>query len=323
MVTINIATSDCVVWQRDSVLLEFIQAVNTRQPVTLDFMLEGPDVNELNIIDTLVSICKTHDYDIKQVVVKVANVVQNNLPFEITHIAPWHFVSNTKKHASTFIKQFNSEFKTFGMFIGRSNLYRLQLASYLYNRYPTITIQTFHYDPTIDFHRNNLGIENLISNTNNTDITNVAEFLKQCPIKGPDNPPYPIALDNHCDISGRYANFFVEIVCESYFTGNTFFPTEKTWRAIVNRTPFIIQGAQKYLHRLRNMGFKTFSSYWDEGYAEDPSNYQTQEIIKVIDDLSRLNTDQLANMYQDMQDVLEHNYNRFFELTQEDFNNVK
>lgn len=323
MVTISIPTSDQVVWQRDSILLEFAQAVKNQQPVILDFMLEGPDVNELNLVDMLLAICSMYNYDTNQVMVRLSNMVQGNLPFVVDHIAPWHFVSNTRQRTHPAVKQFNNEFKTFGMFIGRSNLYRLQLASYLFNQHRDISLQTFHYDPKVDFHRNNLGIEDLINKTNNPDISGIAKFLKVCPIKGPDTPPYPIALDNHCDISSNYANFFVELVCESYFTGNTFFPTEKTWRAIVNRTPFIVQGPQNYLQRLRSMGFKTFSNHWDEGYAEDPSNWQTQEIIRVIDNLASMQINQLSDMYQDMHSILEHNYNRFFELTLEDFNDVK
>ena len=37
----------------------------------------------------------------------------------------------------------------------------MYLASHLYNNYQDKTIQTFHYDPTIDFHRANLGLDEL------------------------------------------------------------------------------------------------------------------------------------------------------------------
>ena len=39
-------------------------------------------------------------------------------------------------------------------------------------------------------------------------------------------------------------------------------------------TPFIVQGSQWFLHRLRDMGFQTFDRWWDEGYSEDPANHQ-------------------------------------------------
>jgi hypothetical protein len=121
----------------------------------------------------------------------------------------------------------------------------------------------------------------------------------------------------------QYSNFFVEITCESYFTGQTFFPTEKTWRAIALRTPFIIQGPQNYLANLKLLGFKTFDRWWDEGYSEDPADHQPLEIIKVVEFLNNKSLDEIFSMYQEMQDVLEHNYQTLQLLTVEDFLKVR
>ena len=111
----------------------------------------------------------------------------------------------------------------------------------------------------------------------------------------------------------------VEIVCETCYNGNTFFPTEKTWRPILLETPFIVQGPQWYLHRLRDLGFQTFDRWWDEGYTEDPANWQNTEIKKVIDSIGKLTIEQLQEMYTEMKPVLAHNKKRFMELTSKDF----
>ena len=84
-------------------------------------------------------------------------------------------------------------------------------------------------------------------------------------------------------------------------------------------TPFIVQGPQWYLLRLRDLGFQTFDRWWDEGYAEDPADHQPHEIVKVIDSLAEKSMQELNTMYQEMKPILQHNKKRFMELTSKDF----
>ena len=88
---------------------------------------------------------------------------------------------------------------------------------------------------------------------------------------------------------------------------------------MILETPFIVQGPQWYLHRLRDMGFQTFDRWWDEGYSEDPADYQPTEIVKVIDFLAKKDISELNSMYKEMKPVLAHNRKRFIELTSKDF----
>jgi hypothetical protein len=130
---------------------------------------------------------------------------------------------------------------------------------------------------------------------------------------------YPILKDQHNDIYQYYKKFFVEIVCETYYSGTTFFPTEKTWRPIVMKTPFVIQGPEWYTRNLQDLGFQTFGNFWDEGYSEDPSSYAILEIQKVIDIIKGWTVQELNVMYNEMKPILEHNYETFMNLTPEDF----
>jgi hypothetical protein len=194
---------------------------------------------------------------------------------------------------------------------------------------------SYHFNYIDEFHLDNIGIEDLVKYYHVQDVRDESEFLHQCPIKLTNKktiiidknskltPAQQLLANDQTSFTQVYQNFFVELVCESYFSGKTFFPTEKTFRPIVLKTPFIIQGPQYFLHNLKALGFKTFDEYWDEGYAEDPHQYQLQEITKILKNLSRLDSCELEHMYQSMQHILEHNYNRFFELTLKDFQTVK
>ena len=99
--------------------------------------------------------------------------------------------------------------------------------------------------------------------------------------------------------------------------------TEKFWRAVATKTPFIVYGPQFFLRRLKSLGFKTFDRWWDEGYDEDPYLYSHNEIQKSIASIASLSISDLAAMYKEMEPVLEHNYSRMMELTYQDLAGVE
>ena len=179
--------------------------------------------------------------------------------------------------------------------------------------------QTFHYNHNVDFHKNNLGLEKLIDTYGVDALPNAVHLIENSPLVKDEKISYPILIEHHNNIHSEYFNFLVEIVCETYYTGQTFFPTEKTWRPMILETPFIVQGPQWFLHRLRDLGFQTFSRWWGEGYSEDPADYQPVEIVKVIDFLAKKDIAELNDMYKEMKPVLTHNRKRFMELTSKDF----
>ena len=57
------------------------------------------------------------------------------------------------------------------------------------------------------------------------------------------------------------------------------------------------------------MGFKTFNDFWSEEYDgyEDRDRYV--KILELIDTLAKKPIKELQQMYIDMQEIFEHNYN--------------
>jgi hypothetical protein len=86
----------------------------------------------------------------------------------------------------------------------------------------------------------------------------------------------------------HYHKFFIELVCETYTLGNTFFPTEKTVRPIMGTKPWLIHGAPGYIQRLKQMGFKSFNSVWDESYDQLEGPARWSAIKKIINSLIQL-----------------------------------
>jgi hypothetical protein len=73
-------------------------------------------------------------------------------------------------------------------------------------------------------------------------------------------------VDTNKSLLQHYHNFAVEIVCETYTLGNTFFPTEKTIRPLMAAKPILVYGPRYFLARLRELGFRTYNEIWDESY---------------------------------------------------------
>jgi len=152
---------------------------------------------------------------------------------------------------------------------------------------------------------------------NSVEFDNAVSLIKNSPILKDPIQTYPIISDKY-KVLPYYNKFFVDIICETWYQGQNFFLTEKFWRSVCTRTPFIIHGPQYILTNVKKLGFKTFSDYWDEGYEKDPGYHNLVEIKKIIDYIAEKPMDEIKNMYSDMSEILEHNYNVFMNLTYSD-----
>jgi len=85
--------------------------------------------------------------------------------------------------------------------------------------------------------------------------------------------------------------------------------TEKTFRAIFHKHPFIIAGAPHSLAKIREWGYQTFSPWIDESYdACEDHEARLEIILEEINRLCSLSDQELNKMINEMADVLEHNY---------------
>lgn len=110
-----------------------------------------------------------------------------------------------------------------------------------------------------------------------------------------------------------FRSTFCHIVTETLFYDSTVHLTEKSFRPIVNRRPFILAGPPGSLAYLRSYGFKTFSDFWDESYDQETDPHKRLDLIqKLIADLNKLDLDQMESLLKKMNDVLSHNYEHFY-----------
>ena len=97
---------------------------------------------------------------------------------------------------------------------------------------------------------------------------------------------------------------FCSLVTESKFHSTMPNFSEKTLRAIISGRPFVLLAPAGTLQLLKDLGFKTFSRYWDESYdlELDPTKRFEKAMFVVKEILEKENLD-----IEPLMSVLEHN----------------
>ena len=106
------------------------------------------------------------------------------------------------------------------------------------------------------------------------------------------------------------AECLLQVVTETLFYGNRLHLTEKTFKPIVLKQPFILASCKGSLEYLRKYGFETFSSVWNESYDEDNDNERIQSIAWLLEELEHSNCREW--LAEQCAPIVEHNYNHFY-----------
>lgn len=107
---------------------------------------------------------------------------------------------------------------------------------------------------------------------------------------------------------------FMQVVTETCFWDDKFHLTEKIFKPIVAKQPFILLGCAHNLRYLQSYGFKTFDHWWDESYdqIEDPIE-RLNAAIDIIEKICAREHSYLENLLLEMQEVLDYNFNLFYD----------
>ena len=100
------------------------------------------------------------------------------------------------------------------------------------------------------------------------------------------------------------------IVSETNDNDTDIFMTEKIWKPIIAGHVFIVHGNYRYLQKLREMGFKTFESVFDESYdtIRDPN----KRIDALTGLIQKLKSSDWNKIYKQTEDIREHNRKTFW-----------
>ena len=141
----------------------------------------------------------------------------------------------------------------------------------------------------------------------NTDMDNVLKKL-------------PLVIDGQTELqemctnaTGKaktfYENSLVSLVTETNWDLPHVTATEKTFKPFVEKHPFILVGVNGALKSMHELGFKTFSEFWDESYDEiEDFNQRLAKIIELCKDIGTWDNEKILDFKRRVKPIIEHNY---------------
>jgi len=124
-----------------------------------------------------------------------------------------------------------------------------------------------------------------------------------------------IEYDGGANISKTHNQFldiqksFLYVCTETVFDYPHAYISEKSFKGITAKRPFIILGAPGTLSLLKSYGFKTFSDWWDEDYDLEYSvDLRLIKVYNIVKDICNLPIGQLQNLCDEMSQILEYNF---------------
>jgi hypothetical protein len=109
-----------------------------------------------------------------------------------------------------------------------------------------------------------------------------------------------------------YRSHYIEIVPETFYD-NCHCITEKTLKSIIAKTPFITVAPAGQLEYIRSLGFRTFNNIIDEDYDLEPD--LEKRIDMILDSLEKTISKGSQQIYNDCQEILDHNHRNLMMLT--------
>ena len=130
----------------------------------------------------------------------------------------------------------------------------------------------------------------------------------------------PLTIDNtkHSNLSfsietQHSQECFLHIVTETAFDICENYISEKVFKPIVLKQPFVVMGTPGTLETLNSLGFDTFDNYWNEKYdREFDHNKRYQQVFDTVKKVGSWPIKDCQYMNSIMEEQLEKNYNHFF-----------
>jgi len=167
----------------------------------------------------------------------------------------------------------------------------------------------------LSFNRKYKSIDELLDyDFDNLQLTRFQNFLP-LHLEGEESKHLPAR--NLPDISQYFKQSYWSLITERDFYKSNLYEgfTEKTVKCILFGHPFIIIGLPNTLSYLRKLGFMTFGRFIDESYDNIQDDHKRlAAAFEQIDNLALLNYNDLRLQRRKMLPILQHNYNRFFEI---------
>lgn len=133
-----------------------------------------------------------------------------------------------------------------------------------------------------------------------------------CPGDSSSRIPFTINRIDYCNDTPNYEAFW-HIVTETVFYHDKLHLTEKIFKPIVSKQPFMLLAAPGNLAYIKSYGFKTFDSVIDESYdaIQDP-DARVDAVVAQMKWYSELSDNDKLDVMKKLEPIIEHNFQHFY-----------
>jgi hypothetical protein len=151
---------------------------------------------------------------------------------------------------------------------------------------------------------NRLSSENIITEEDLAGIESRLPLILDTP-----NHKLNLMFDEFESTKKFYEDSFVNIIAETNFFTNIVHLTEKSYKPIVYKQPFIMLGAAGSLQAMQKQGFKTFGDLWDESYDQEVDDTKRFfKVLKLIKEIASWSDERKLEVSTTIESIVDFNY---------------
>ena len=140
-------------------------------------------------------------------------------------------------------------------------------------------------------------------------------IIDQAELSGSASASIPHTIDSWMPVEKKPKDIdaFWHVVTETVFYYDKLHLTEKIFKPIVSKQPFMLLAAPGNLAYLKSYGFKTFDSVIDESYDNIQDNdLRTEAVVRQLHWYCNLIPDEKTDIIRQLEPVIQHNFNHFY-----------
>jgi hypothetical protein len=270
-------------WLEQQQTISQLYAIPATDPVTIDLQNEGISLEASGLLAVIDKWVDDTGRDPHTVMIETPNIFEH-VPYRLIGRSHFFDRQRTDKYMIPPVP-INQSARLFGLFVGCYTAERQMIAQDIYDHY----LDNFLISVMRNLDTNHVWPEH-IWNLGSLDNLHVQDQYKDGP-------------NTNRSLLKFYDQFQIEVISESVVRGPSFFPTEKTVRPIVGNRPFLAFAPRHFIKQLRNTGFRTFDSLWNEDYDNFEGVERWQAMRATIDGIIEHGYD--CNLAQD---IVKYNY---------------
>jgi hypothetical protein len=230
-----------------------------------------------------------------------------------------HYALNYNK---SIVKQYNYDFISFNRIINNDRSYRIYFVSLLKELgllekgLVSFNVTDNLFDDWRDEVADpNCKLSSKAKSHAEQQLTNINKLVIDHPsIHGSASASIPRTIDR-IDINSDTLNVdaFWHIVTETVFYYDKLHLTEKIFKPIVSKQPFMLLAAPGNLAYLKSYGFKTFDSVIDESYDSIIDNdLRTRAVVDQLHWYCNLTLGEKTDIIQQLEPIIDYNFHHFY-----------